>query len=233
MKKVLGLFAAPASGNLEAAQAYWNTDFRKALLAMPEVTGHLLKLTHMQVRPLSQRPDVAPNLDWTGVSAMYFDTDESASAFIAAVSAHGVPGDHSVHLPKIMFFQTRELPMWDFGGPQNGPKVFHFFKAPVSLTKEESLKYWNEQNVKVCQGMGTAAFVARYMQNHFVASSEPVEPEYDFIGSPELWFNSVDDSQGGYRDSGKNSVRADDEDKFADRKSTVSLVGEERIMPID
>lgn len=232
MKKVLGLFAAPQSGNLEAAQAYWNNGFRKALLAMPEVAGHLVKLVHTEIRPLSQRPDQAPNVDFAGVSAMYFDADESASAFIAAVSKNSVPGDHSAHLPKIMFFQAREIAMWDFGGPQNGPKVFHFFKAPASMTKEESLKYWNEQHVKVGQGMGTAAFVARYMQNHFVASSQPVEPKYDFIGSPELWFNSVEDSRGGYKDSSKNAVRAVDEDKFADRESTVTLVGEERIMPL-
>ena len=123
--------------------------------------------------------------------------------------------------------------MWDRAGPQNGPKVFHFFRPPPSMTRDESLRYWNEQHVKVGQGMGTANFVARYIQNHCIESSAPIEAQYDFIGAPELWFDSVEDSRGGYKDVSKNAIREMDEDKFSDRKTNLTLVTNERIISVE
>jgi hypothetical protein len=233
MKKVLSLIAANGQADLREAQSYWDNAYLKTFLQAPAVRGRIVKLVHNHAVPLSQQKGRAPNLDWVGVAELWFDSAESAQSFIAAAGPQSHGDIDSRLMPKIMHFRCKEIPMWDRAGPQNGPKVFHFFKSSPSMTRDESLKYWNEQHIKVGQGMGTADFVARYMQNHFLESSMPIEPEYDFIGAPELWFNTVEDSQGGYKDPSKVATRAVDENKFSDRAATVSIVAAEKIIPID
>ncbi|MGC2222198.1 MAG: EthD domain-containing protein [Methylocella sp.] len=231
MKKVLSLIAANKQVDLLEAQAYWDDAYLKKFLRLAAVEGRVRKLVHNHVVPLVQRAGKAPNTNWVGVAELWFDTAQSAQSFIAASPQTDEIADPRL-MPKIFHFRCNEIPMWDRAGPQNGPKVFHFFKAPAGRTKEESLKYWNEQHVKVGQGMGTASFVARYMQNHFIDSSQPIEAQFDFIGAPELWFDTVEDCRGVYKDASKNAIRDVDEDKFADRETNTTLATEERLIPI-
>jgi hypothetical protein len=232
LKKILSLIAANRQADLQEAQSYWDDAYLKTFLQAPIVQGRIMKLVHNHTVALSQRADRVPNTDWVGVAEIWFDSAQNAQSFIAGASS--LTGDiDSQLIPKIMHYRCKEIPMWDRAGPQNGPKVFHFFKAPSSMTRDESLRYWNEQHVKVGQGMGTANFVARYIQNHFIESSAPIESQYDFIGAPELWFDTVEDSRGGYKDASKNAIRDRDEDKFSDRKTNLTLVTAERIISVE
>ncbi len=90
--------------------------------------------------------------------------------------------------------------MWDRGGRHDALKALAFFHARAGTTREESQRYWSTDHVVLGDRLGMALKLSKYVQNHALPDYHAKDPRFDFVGAPELWFNSLDDANSLFTD---------------------------------
>lgn len=106
-------------------------------------------------------------------------------------------------------------------------------------TVKEYLSYWRGNHADVILAQKDFySFVRRYVQNHFVEGSyqslegELIPQEDAFDGSPQMWFDSVEDIFKAFQTVGYTRFIRDDEQKFLKFGHSQSFIAREHEMSL-
>jgi uncharacterized protein (TIGR02118 family) len=224
--KIISLVKSVAGTDAVEFRRYWGEIFLPSLLALPEVTAKLQRVVHNHVQPGSLREE-AQVLPWAGVGEFWYSDRAAADAFLASPGVAQILRGHSGQLPLIVHLHVQEQLMWDRGGKHDAMKAMAFFHPPIGVSREQALRYWNVEHMAVSARLEMDRKLSKYVQNHGLPDYHVADPRYDFIGSPELWFNSTEDAQSLFADEAKVAEMAKDEERFSDRASGAIVIVDE------
>jgi uncharacterized protein (TIGR02118 family) len=226
--KILSLVKTRPGTSPEAFREYWRGPFLHSILELNQVKKGLVKVAHNHSFPLVIRADF-PVSPWAGFSEMWFDSREDGEGFLNHPGLPAVLASHSAVVTEVVQLHCTELPIWDLGTKNPPVKMMTFFHPSRPMTRAQSQDYWTKKHVPIGSALiNPKRFCPRYVQNHTLVDYHNAKPEYDFAGTPELWFYSKEDALKLFSETDKLEALRIDEAKFSDRASTVALMTDDQ-----
>lgn len=229
MLKLMTLVKASPKLDRAAFRAYWADKYLPSILETPEGRS-IVRVVHNHAMPLHIRDDDDFVMEgWSGVGETWFESRADADAYLASPDVRAAVESHADALPEVVDLLVREQPTWDNGLEKSTVKMMAFFHPSARMTREQSQHYWTHSHVPVGRKLNDPTpYAPRYVQNHVLPDFHTANPDYDFAGSPVLWFKSEDSAQRMFFEAKNLDLLAEDEAKFSDRKKTVQLVTDEQ-----
>ena len=201
------------------------------LMQLPDATHFLAKVVHNVALQAELRPDndIAPG-GWAGAIEWWFYDRSGAERFLQSPEVAKCIAAHAERLPEIVNLHVQEVDGWDLCTRKPDLKGLSFFIPRDGVSRAEAQLHWNTHHLRETARLGMSQKLVKYVQNHTLPDFLTTNPDYNFAGGPEMWFETPDHAQSIFADIELLTELQKDEVKFANHaRSIMFLVEEETV----